>query len=59
MLSVLLKYSRLVSLLETPIGQALCRVVFGSMVYSFIFYKNLFYENIEAGICEILRLFLE
>ena len=59
MLSVLLKYSRLVPLLETPIGRALCRVVFGFMVYSFIFYKNLFYENIEAGICKILRLFLK
>ena len=26
-------------------------------IHSFFFYKNIFYKNIEAEICEILRIF--
>ena len=33
---------------------ALCNPVFR---YTFFFYKNMFYKNIEADICEILRIF--
>ena len=28
-------------------------------LHSFFFYKNIFYKNIEAEICEILRIFQE
>ena len=28
-----------------------------SQLHSFFFYKNIFYKNIEAEICEILRTF--
>ena len=30
---------------------------FVNEVHSFFFYKNIFYKNIEAEICEILKVF--
>ena len=46
--SIEASHSRIAGFSESKVSQ-----------YTLFFYKNIFYKNIEAEICEILRIFLE
>ena len=49
-LNILSRIRTLVMYLASFLFLSLCRI------HSFFFYKNIFYKNIEAEICEILRI---